>query len=133
MKYLKCKLRLDEIQKKIHQDTSNQSNFEVEKDILDEFKRVRAENCSYLQQKNKIKWIQLGDDNTAYFYRSLKVQQYRKRILEIKNCHDVWCYSPESISEDFVEYYEQLLGTEVLNRIQVNQNLIRQGNIISNE
>ncbi|KAL2898022.1 Adenylosuccinate synthetase isozyme 2 B [Bienertia sinuspersici] len=37
--------------------------------------------------QNKLDWIKIGDDNTAYFYRALKVHKYRKRVIEIKD-HD---------------------------------------------
>uniref|UniRef100_A0A0V0I2M5 Putative ovule protein n=1 Tax=Solanum chacoense TaxID=4108 RepID=A0A0V0I2M5_SOLCH len=48
--------------------------------------KIELEKCSVveesiLKQKSGTKWLQLGDDNTAYFFATFKCGQVQNRII----------------------------------------------------
>lgn len=55
------------------------------------------------------------------------------RVYEIQNKDGVIVNTPENIQKAFVEYYTELLGTNVGCRNHVNGDIIRQGSVVSNE
>ncbi|KAH0723423.1 hypothetical protein KY289_006467 [Solanum tuberosum] len=68
----------------------------------------------FLQQRSKATWIRLGDDNT-------------------RNTEGVWQTDPAVIAKLFVEYYEDVLGTETKLRVKAAHALISLGNVLSEE
>uniref|UniRef100_A0A803NAU3 Uncharacterized protein n=1 Tax=Chenopodium quinoa TaxID=63459 RepID=A0A803NAU3_CHEQI len=81
----------------------------------------------------KIKWLQIGDENSAYFHRSLKLRKFNKSVITIQDCEGVWCDTPDKISDAFVNYYKSLLGADLGEGVFVQQEIIRQGAILSDE
>lgn len=79
------KQTLTEIQEKLHEDFMNTELQEKENEILQSFKQTRTEYFSFLQKKAKIKWLQVGHENTTFFHRSLRIQKHKKRIIVVKN------------------------------------------------
>ncbi|XP_021718631.1 uncharacterized protein LOC110686347 [Chenopodium quinoa] len=67
---------------------------EKEKSSLEKFSRLRKDYFAFLQQNSKIKWLKLGDDNTAFFHKSIKVHSYKKKACDIKVEHDIMSKGP---------------------------------------
>lgn len=61
----------------------------------------------------------MGDDNTAFFHRSLKLQNYRRKVYALNDRHGIWCEGPDQVAEAFIDYYKALLGSEMTERVKV--------------
>lgn len=79
----------------------------------------------YLQQKAKIDWLNLGDQNTAYFHRVIQQRQYRKRIMQIKDGATTLT-EYQAVTDHFVKFYKDLLGTRSAVR-EIDESVLEQG------
>ena len=80
-----------------------------------------------------MKWLQVGDENTAFFHRSLRLQQYKKKILKVKNHEDVWCSDSDSINRAFIDYYQKLFGSSDNCNGRVDCSIVENGPVLSEE
>jgi hypothetical protein len=78
--YIASKKELEGIQQQIHKNVHDQLLRDKESQILAEFKRAQKVFFSFLRQRAKIDWLQMGDENSSFFYRSIKRRAFRKRI-----------------------------------------------------
>uniref|UniRef100_A0A803LVG8 Uncharacterized protein n=1 Tax=Chenopodium quinoa TaxID=63459 RepID=A0A803LVG8_CHEQI len=131
--FMNLKRDLNEIQLKVHQNYNDDSLRELESNTLKEFQKVNESYFSFLSQKAKIKWLQIGDENSAYFHRSLQMRKFKKSVIAIKDCDGVWCDTPNQISDAFVNYYKKLLGVDLGDRVPAQQEIVRQGFVLSDE
>ncbi|GKA54272.1 putative reverse transcriptase domain-containing protein [Tanacetum coccineum] len=67
----------------------------------------------FLKQKAKIKWLDVGDSNSAYFHKSVKGRNQRSKIEAILNSNNIEVSGP-SVPDVFVTHYEAFLGNNVL-------------------
>ncbi|XP_060972268.1 uncharacterized protein LOC133038199 [Cannabis sativa] len=81
----------------------------------------------FLQHKAKTTWVRDGDDNTAIFHASLKARINQNRILSIVYPQGNRVDEPTKITEVFLAYYKQLLGTRMVNRKEVLDHVIKNG------
>ncbi|CAN1218712.1 LINE-1 retrotransposable element ORF2 protein [Linum perenne] len=102
-------------------DSPDSNEFAAAKDCKITWMELRDAEESMLRQKSKENWLKLGDSNTAYFHRAVKVRQAKKQItyLEISNGHV--SSNMKEISQEIVSYYQNLLGKKDL---QVKQTSI---------
>ncbi|KAK7243833.1 hypothetical protein RIF29_38645 [Crotalaria pallida] len=54
-----------------------------EKILYGKYMKALNDSISILKQKAKEKWIQEGDQNTAFFHNAIRSRQYRNHILSI--------------------------------------------------
>ncbi|XP_060972180.1 uncharacterized protein LOC115717537 [Cannabis sativa] len=85
----------------------------------------------FLRQKAKTSWIRDGDDNIAVFHASLKARNNQNRILSIVDAHGTRVDDPNKITEVFLGYYQQLLGTKMMNRRKVIGQVLNKGPTVS--
>ncbi|XP_016439575.1 uncharacterized protein LOC107765442 [Nicotiana tabacum] len=98
----------------------NPMDFELqlrEKALYQKFRNSSYLDEMHLQQKIKATWIQLGDDNTSYFYSVIKHMKLKQAETQLKNEQGEWEHNPNNIAQLFVEYYEGLLGHTTTSRI----------------
>ncbi|KAL2904084.1 RNA-binding protein 44, partial [Bienertia sinuspersici] len=84
------------------QENPNKELFDKEHLVVQEVQKLRGDYFSYLAQKSKIDWLTVGDENTNFFHRSLKIQQHNKRVLSIKDMNGAWCYGKDKVAEAFI-------------------------------
>uniref|UniRef100_A0A803MZD5 Uncharacterized protein n=1 Tax=Chenopodium quinoa TaxID=63459 RepID=A0A803MZD5_CHEQI len=104
-------LNLMKLQKDIQSNIDDDSLRNKEFEMLEDFSQIRNQYFSWLSQKAKTNWLQVGDENNN-FHRSIKMRKYRKRVIAVKNTSGVWCDNPRTVSEAFIEYYKGLLGDD---------------------
>nr|GEU87517.1 hypothetical protein [Tanacetum cinerariifolium] len=63
-------------------------------------------NCS------EIEWLAVGDSNSAYFHKSLKIRNQQSRIDVILSADNIELTGP-SVHDAFVKHYEMFLGTHM--------------------
>ncbi|GKE37510.1 hypothetical protein Tco_1460915, partial [Tanacetum coccineum] len=73
---------------------------------------VRDEEL-FLKQRSKVHWLSEGDHNTKYFHRAMKEKRNSNRIEFVEDL-DGNFYSGEDVGEQFIKYFEGVLGRRVV-------------------
>jgi hypothetical protein len=81
---------------------------------------TRAEE-SFLKQKARNQWLQLGDQNNSFFHTSLKAQNARNTINYLWDKHGNKVDDVEQIKRVAVDFYKNLLGTDQLHLLRLKQ------------
>nr|GEV17696.1 hypothetical protein [Tanacetum cinerariifolium] len=85
---VKLRHELDEVQKALDLYTTD-LNIREEKGIyVQEFNEAKLDEERFLKQKVKIKWLEVGDSKSAYFYKSVK-RLFLKTVSEASFSHMV--------------------------------------------
>lgn len=106
-------------------------HYELEKAATKEYQVVHANYLSFLRQKAKISWLTSGDENTKVFHQSIKVRRQQSRIHGISNIIGIWVDEPNSVANAFLEYYQNLLGYQNVNRTQVKERILSMGPVLN--
>ncbi|XP_043694582.1 uncharacterized protein LOC122645335 [Telopea speciosissima] len=80
---LECKDRLGSIQIRLQSDHCNGALADEEKATSLELSSLLAREESFQKQKSRIKRLELGDSNSAYFHRSLKAKVNANSIFHL--------------------------------------------------
>ncbi|XP_021751017.1 uncharacterized protein LOC110716680 [Chenopodium quinoa] len=126
-------IMIGEIQEQLQKCPTNEILRSSEAVKLRELCDVKKHYFSELRQREKINWLQVGDDNTAFLHRSIKLKAFKKKIVAEKNEMGEVCDNPESIVKGFVDYYKRLLGTDVGDRVAVNVDVVKKGCMLTEE
>uniref|UniRef100_A0A803PQV8 Reverse transcriptase n=1 Tax=Cannabis sativa TaxID=3483 RepID=A0A803PQV8_CANSA len=97
------------------------------------FTQAHKNYQSFLHQKAKTSWTRDGDDNTTVFHASLKARNNQNRILSIVDAQGTRVDEPGKITEVFLNYYQQLLGTKMMNRRKVIGQVLNKGPIVTTQ
>lgn len=65
----------------------------------------------FYEQRSHIKWISLGDHNTGFFHKSLRLRTARNTIKVLFDRAGRKLDSPGAIAKEIVDFYKNLLGT----------------------
>ncbi|XP_062103957.1 uncharacterized protein LOC133815089 [Humulus lupulus] len=120
-----------EIQESLHQDPLNESLIQQEVLAREEFNRLNRAYLLFLAQKSKDSWVMNGDENTAIFHASLKARRIQNRIFSIHTEKGTWVDTVDGVQRAFLEYYQNLLGTQLHSRRKVSQAIVDLGPGIS--
>ncbi|GJS41229.1 hypothetical protein Tco_0566272 [Tanacetum coccineum] len=85
----KLRLELDVVQKALDSCPMDQNLRDEEAIYLHAFNEAKLDEERFLKQKAKIKWLEAGDSNSAYFHKSLKGRNQRSRIDTIRIANNV--------------------------------------------
>ncbi|XP_043720916.1 uncharacterized protein LOC122668414 [Telopea speciosissima] len=78
-----CKENLASIQVQLQSDSLNDLLAEEEKEVSRHLSSLLAREESFLKKKSRIKWLDLGDSNTAYFHWSVKAKVNANSIVQL--------------------------------------------------
>ncbi|KAL0318219.1 UNVERIFIED_CONTAM: Transposon TX1 uncharacterized protein [Sesamum calycinum] len=78
-------------------------------------KAVKIEQVM-LQQRAKIQWMKGGDQCSRVFFRKVAIRRANKRIFQISDKAGNTFTEPHDISNEFVAYYQRLLGGDRTDR-----------------
>ncbi|XP_019251335.1 PREDICTED: uncharacterized protein LOC109230274 [Nicotiana attenuata] len=73
-----------------------------------EFTRYLKIQNSMLRQKARIKWLDEGDSNTAYFHGIIKDNRRKLAIRKIKDDQNQWLEGNDAVVEGAIRFYQQL-------------------------
>ncbi|KAL2226375.1 UNVERIFIED_CONTAM: hypothetical protein Sindi_1996200 [Sesamum indicum] len=65
-----------------------------------------------LQQRSKMQWMKGGDQCSRVFFRKIAQRRSARRILQINDDHGATHTDPGPVINEFVMYYQNLLGGE---------------------
>lgn len=66
---------------------------------------------SIIKQKSRVYWLQIGEENTAYFHASLKNRISHTKICSVIRSLGERVTTTKDIEEKIIGFYKQLLGT----------------------
>ncbi|XP_074297744.1 uncharacterized protein LOC141628511 [Silene latifolia] len=119
--------KLKHIQKELINKPGDADLIQQELQLAAELRELICARDSFLTQKAKIQWSIEGDLNTSYFHHVIKKRNMFNEVFQIEDHHGVVCNEGDSIQAAFLEYYQELLGTQT-EVACVNQTVVRMGN-----
>ncbi|KAH0729467.1 hypothetical protein KY289_000655 [Solanum tuberosum] len=105
--------------------------FEKERNLKKELEKWSMVQESIYQQKSRIKWLQLGDSNSSYFFANLKNWNAYNHIKRLRLSNDNWSDSEEEIKDEIVGFYSKLLGTTAPQLPIINPDICAIGNVLN--
>lgn len=77
---------------------------------------------SILKQKSRVKWLQLGDANNAYFYACMKNMTAHNQIRRLNTTDGNIAQTEKEVEIEVVKFYQKLLGAaaDILPTIQLD-------------
>ncbi|GAV92873.1 LOW QUALITY PROTEIN: hypothetical protein CFOL_v3_36251, partial [Cephalotus follicularis] len=90
-------------------DPSNVEARNREQQILEDYHKASRVEEAFLKQKARVQWLKLGDSNSAYFHRVVKVRQARNTIDRILKEDGQWTQNQEEVANECVRYYSNIL------------------------
>ncbi|GJZ14300.1 RNA-directed DNA polymerase, eukaryota, reverse transcriptase zinc-binding domain protein [Tanacetum coccineum] len=106
------RIELDEVQKALDRDPLDSNLHDEEATYVRAFIDAKLYEEHFLKQKAKIKWLEVGDSNSAFFHKSVKSRNQRSCIDSIRDAAD--CEVTGSLMvECFLNHYQQFLGTNM--------------------
>ncbi|GJX43346.1 hypothetical protein Tco_0260022 [Tanacetum coccineum] len=101
---------LDEVQKALDLNPMDTILREEEAVYLQAFNEVKLDEEQFLKQKAKVDWLEAGDANSAYFYKTVKCRNQYSRIEVIHDSASVEV-SGSQVPDVFISHYKEFLGT----------------------
>lgn len=75
---------LSNVQLQLHDQPNNEELATTERQVASHLYQLKVELEDVMRQKAKLKWVQLGDENTSFFHQSIK---HRHRVNRITRVH----------------------------------------------
>ncbi|XP_074315265.1 uncharacterized protein LOC141651450 [Silene latifolia] len=117
---------LDKIQRELVVRPGDTELVQQECLVAQELRDLQRARDSFLIQKAKLQWSLEGDINSAYFHNAMRKRVMQNKVLCIENQHGVLCTDGAQIQDAFLEYYQDLLGSN--SQVEhVNINVVQRG------
>ena len=71
-----------------------------------------AIECDFWRQKSRVKWIQAGDANTAFFHAVVRQRRAANYIGRIRSPTGQWLTTKEDIKDSAAHFFEQLFSSD---------------------
>ncbi|KAL2906095.1 LINE-1 retrotransposable element ORF2 protein [Bienertia sinuspersici] len=127
----KAQQHLMQTQTLLHANPMDVDLMEQERAAQKMYKERNEAYMQFLKQKVKIQWIREGDENTTLFHNSIKKRRIQNNIYAIKDKHGNIQDSPNGIQEAFLDYYKDLLGSKLEERIEVQADIVSSGPVLT--
>ncbi|KAL2224854.1 UNVERIFIED_CONTAM: hypothetical protein Sindi_2939200 [Sesamum indicum] len=111
---------LDEAQQLVSSDRQNEAFLLLEHCCRLVYAKAAKLEQIMLQQRAKMQWMKGGDQCSRIFFRKIAKRRVARRILQINDDNGTIHTEPEEIINEFVCYYQNLLGG---NRRQITLNI----------
>ncbi|GKC45382.1 hypothetical protein Tco_1063104 [Tanacetum coccineum] len=90
----KLRKELDEVQIAIDKNPNDSTLRDEEAVYIQAFTDVKIDEECFLKQKAKVDWLEVGDANSAYFYKTFKSKNHRSRITSVLDANDIEVTGP---------------------------------------
>ncbi|KAL2924546.1 C-Jun-amino-terminal kinase-interacting protein 4 [Bienertia sinuspersici] len=119
--------QLLEAQDAIQTDPHNAQLIEKEINADKEYREKHKNYMQFLRQKAKIEWVREGDENSALFHSNIRKRRIQNTVYTIKDKAGVFHDTPDGVQEAFLDYYQELLGSNIGDRRPVNREIVQSG------
>jgi hypothetical protein len=113
-KVAQVKERLGQAQREILTYSGKVDCVKKEKECLHEFLSISKVEEAYYKQKSRVKWLNLGDQNSSYFFKIVKIRASRNLITHLWDDNGDKVVEENQIKQVAVDFYMKLLGFESL-------------------
>ncbi|XP_058757171.1 uncharacterized protein LOC131630409 [Vicia villosa] len=86
-----------------------------------------------MQQRTKLNWIKMGDDNSAYFHAYLKTRGNAKHIQFLQTVDGNMLTEQDQIEEEFLQLYKGLMGRAENSLTHIDIEAMRGGKQITSD
>ncbi|XP_062085261.1 uncharacterized protein LOC133791350 [Humulus lupulus] len=124
-RYLEAKEKYQQAQFSLQQQPQSIELQRAEQVACTEFNYCSKMHESFLRQRSKVTWLRYGDDNTTYFYATLKQRSAFNRITAYVDDHGqiVDCY--EDVIKHFVNHFKGFLGSPSSTTARISWRVLR--------
>ncbi|XP_074305537.1 uncharacterized protein LOC141640754 [Silene latifolia] len=92
-------------------DTINVSLMDQEKQVRESYMLLAGARDDFPKQKAKCDWVKDGDSNCEMFHQAIRKRHLHNKVFQIENSRGMQCNDPVDILQAFVDYYQELLGS----------------------
>lgn len=115
----------------MHREPHNNLLQQEEKRAYGEYTDLAKAELSLIKQKAKEEWLKEMDHNSAYFHARISEKQGRARISRLFDANGVMIEEEEHITDMFIEYYKNLLGTAKEDLTPVDMEVLQRGPMLT--
>ena len=83
-----------------------------------------------IKQQSKALWLNQGDQCTRAFITKMKQKKLQAYVYAIKDKEGGWQEGFENVAHVMTEFYQQLLGTQLIVREPIDKEIIQKGSIL---
>ncbi|KAH7845388.1 hypothetical protein Vadar_001417 [Vaccinium darrowii] len=106
-----AKFQLDTLQKRLGSNPFNPATQSQERIVYKQYLELARAEESLARQKSRIQWLNLGDQCTSFFFKSINNNRNRRKITTLTLSDTTVTHDPNEIKTAFVDFYTTLLGT----------------------
>ncbi|KAL7197307.1 hypothetical protein ACSBR2_019903 [Camellia fascicularis] len=104
---------LDSVQWKLDKDPGNPQLQSLERTLYKQYVDLTTVEESLAHQKSRVQWLSLGDRNSRFFFKSVKGNINKGKILNIEKQDRVISNKPKDINESFINFFSGLFGNPI--------------------
>lgn len=112
--------QLARIQDDLASDGGNSSLQEVEKCASEEYQSLLRAELELLQQRTKLDWLTLSDQNNAYFHSKIKEKRAAKRITSVFNFKGDLVTNERDVENEFLNHFSSFMGATATSRQHID-------------
>lgn len=122
---------MQEAQELMHANHCNHSVCDAELRAISEYKMKHKVYTEFLRQKSKLAWLREGDENTTFFHKIIKARSIQNQVYAIYDKHGVWQNTDSGVTQAFLDFYQELLGTTHQHRKKVIRQIVHSGPLVT--
>uniref|UniRef100_A0A803P4L7 Reverse transcriptase domain-containing protein n=1 Tax=Cannabis sativa TaxID=3483 RepID=A0A803P4L7_CANSA len=128
---IKARQELIDNQLKLQRDPMNALLQKQEFEPRENYAAIHKNYCSFLHQKSRVAWIKEGDENSTLFHCRIRERRNQNKIMSVVNYDGVRVDDSKGITDAFLAYYHDLLGSTMEGRTKVSKSIMARGPVIT--
>lgn len=112
LKVQNLRAELQSIQSRLMGNEDDEQLLKQELEIRQRLREACLIEEAHLRQKSRVQWLKGGNQNTAFFFRSIKQKQSKENIKVLHTEDGQRLKDYDSISHEATCFYQKLLGQE---------------------
>ena len=129
----KARTALLQLQNELQTSPDNEPILALVNEATTKYISILSSSLALLRQQCKIDWIKYGDECTRFFFAKAKQRKLATYIFSIHDSIGTEVEGFDQVGEVLLAYYTDLLGNSPSRRHSVDDSIISQGNVLSQE
>ena len=110
IKAIEAKEQLSACQKQLVTNPLDQSLRILKKELVGKcFEALKIEE-DFLRQKSRIQWLDAGDKNSSFFFKSISSRRNNSKIITIQRQDGSFAKGDKTIKDETVNFFQNLMG-----------------------
>ncbi|XP_044497603.1 uncharacterized protein LOC123219672 [Mangifera indica] len=107
---LEARRQLENVQELLRISPLDEELAREEEIILESYRSLSLAEESLARQKSKVHWLKEGDQNTKFFFKSIKGRRNRNSIYGIQRENGTFVHNMEEVKVEFVDHFKSVLN-----------------------